>query len=75
VLGFELGLARAVGAILFAFLIGLGMHLFFLREERAKAEAAGWLRGQPPTSKQVHADIGVIIEYGAADAVRRSPPS
>jgi len=43
VLGFELGLARAVGAILFAFLIGIGMHLLFLREERAKAaEAAGF---------------------------------
>ncbi len=43
VLGFELGLARAVGAILFAFLVGLGMHLFFLHEERAKAaEAAGF---------------------------------
>ena len=40
VLGAELGLARAAGAILFAFLIGLGMHLMFYREERAKAEAA-----------------------------------
>jgi uncharacterized membrane protein YraQ (UPF0718 family) len=40
VLGFELGLARAAGAILFAFLIGIGMHLLFLREERAKAEEA-----------------------------------
>jgi uncharacterized membrane protein YraQ (UPF0718 family) len=40
VLGFELGLARAIGAILFAFLVGIGMHLFFLREERAKAEEA-----------------------------------
>ena len=47
VLGFELGIARAVGAILFAFLVGLGMHLFFLREERAKAEeAAGFDLGQ-----------------------------
>jgi len=46
-LGFELGIARAVGAILFAFLVGLGMHLFFLREERAKAEeAAGFDLGQ-----------------------------
>ena len=43
VLGFQLGLARALGAIGFAFLIGIGMHLFFLREERAKAaEAAGF---------------------------------
>ena len=40
VLGIELGIARAVGAIAFAFLIGIGMHLMFYREERAKAEAA-----------------------------------
>jgi len=40
VLGIELGIARAVGAISFAFLIGIGMHLMFYREERAKAEAA-----------------------------------
>jgi len=43
VLGFELGLARALGAVGFAFLIGLGMHVLFLREERAKAaEAVGF---------------------------------
>jgi uncharacterized membrane protein YraQ (UPF0718 family) len=43
VLGVELGVARAVGAILFAVLIGIGMHLLFLREERAKEdEAAGF---------------------------------
>ena len=40
VLGIELGIARAVGAIGFAFLIGTGMHLMFYREERAKAEEA-----------------------------------
>ena len=40
VLGIELGIARAVGAIGFAFLIGLAMHLMFYREERAKAEEA-----------------------------------
>ena len=37
VLGFPLGLARAVGAIAFSVVIGLLMHLFFLKEERAKA--------------------------------------
>ncbi len=38
VLGFELGLARALGAVGFAFLIGAGMHMLFLREERQKAQ-------------------------------------
>jgi len=37
VLGFPLGLARAVGAIAFSVVIGLLMHLIFLKEERAKA--------------------------------------
>ena len=37
ILGFQLGVARAVGAIAFSVIIGLLMHLFFLKEERAKA--------------------------------------
>ena len=37
VLGFQLGVARAVGAISFSVVIGLLMHLIFLKEERAKA--------------------------------------
>jgi uncharacterized membrane protein YraQ (UPF0718 family) len=39
VLGFELGLARAIGAVLFSILIGLLMHLFFRKEEGEKAKA------------------------------------
>ncbi|MBN1886314.1 MAG: permease [Candidatus Krumholzibacteriota bacterium] len=39
VLGLELGIARAVGAILFSVVVGLGMHLLFRREEREKAAA------------------------------------
>ncbi len=37
VLGLELGIARAVGAISFSVIIGLLMHLLFLKEEREKA--------------------------------------
>ncbi|MDD3427426.1 MAG: permease [Caldisericia bacterium] len=33
VLGFEIGLARAVGAILFSIIIGVLMHFIFLKEE------------------------------------------
>ncbi|WP_316979278.1 permease [Shumkonia mesophila] len=40
VLGLELGIARAVGAILFSIVIGLVMHLLFLKEEREKASVA-----------------------------------
>jgi len=40
ILGPEIGLARAVGAVVFSVVIGLIMHLLFRKEEQAKAEAA-----------------------------------
>lgn len=40
VLGVELGVARAVGAIVFSVLIGLAMHFIFLKEERKKIKSA-----------------------------------
>jgi uncharacterized membrane protein YraQ (UPF0718 family) len=40
VLGAELGIARAVGAIAFSIVIGLLMHLLFREEEAARAEKA-----------------------------------
>ena len=43
VLGFSIGLWRALGAIVFAFVIGLLMALIFRREERARAEAQALL--------------------------------
>ena len=36
ILGWELGLARAIGAILFSVVIGFLMHLIFLKEERER---------------------------------------
>jgi uncharacterized membrane protein YraQ (UPF0718 family) len=40
VLGLPLGVARAVGAVLFSVVIGVIMHLLFRKEEQAKAQAA-----------------------------------
>ena len=40
ILGPEIGLARAIGAILFSIVIGLFMHLIFHKEEKSKADAA-----------------------------------
>lgn len=40
ILGLELGLARAVGAVGFSVVVGLAMHFVFRREEQAKAAAA-----------------------------------
>jgi hypothetical protein len=36
VLGWKLGLARAIGAVGFAFIIGLLMHFIYLKEEKAR---------------------------------------
>ncbi|HCE44856.1 MAG TPA: hypothetical protein DET40_15050 [Lentisphaeria bacterium] len=40
ILGFELGLWRALGAIVFSIVIGAIMHLLFLKEERKRTEDA-----------------------------------
>jgi hypothetical protein len=40
VLGIEIGVARAAGAIVFSIVIGLLMHFVFRKEEEAKTEAA-----------------------------------
>jgi hypothetical protein len=40
VLGLPIGIARAIGAIIFSIVIGLIMHFLFRKEEDAKAQAA-----------------------------------
>ena len=45
VLGLQLGVARAVGAVAFAFVIGLAMHLIFRREDEARATDAAMFAG------------------------------
>jgi uncharacterized membrane protein YraQ (UPF0718 family) len=40
ILGPELGIARAVGAVLFSVVVGYAMHLLFRKEEEEKAAAA-----------------------------------
>lgn len=40
VLGFDIGLARAIGAVGFAFVIGLSMAFIFKKSEHARAKAA-----------------------------------
>lgn len=39
VLGIEIGIARAVGAIVFSVVIGLAMHFIFRKEEKARVDA------------------------------------
>ncbi|MEW6236222.1 MAG: permease [Candidatus Omnitrophota bacterium] len=49
VLGFDMGLARAVGAIVFSVVVGLAMHFIFRKEEIAKANAAADLPETDPS--------------------------
>lgn len=43
VLGVAIGMARAVGAVIFSIVIGLLMHFLFRKEEEAKAQAAVYM--------------------------------
>jgi hypothetical protein len=61
ILGLELGIARAVGAILFSIVIGLAMHFIFRKEEQAKADAAA----QMP-EPEVKRPLRQIVLYFAA---------
>jgi hypothetical protein len=51
VLGWQLGLARAVGAVIFSIVIGLFMHLFFLKEERSRPRAEGFRMGETESER------------------------
>ncbi len=51
VLGFDIGLWRAIGAIGFAFVVGLGMAGIFRKEENKKLESAA-LMPDPPEAKR-----------------------
>ena len=50
ILGPEMGIARAVGAIVFSIVIGLCMHFFFRKEEQEKVKAQA-LQGEPEVSR------------------------
>jgi uncharacterized membrane protein YraQ (UPF0718 family) len=53
VFGFELGVWRAIGAIVFAVLVGLGMHTLFRGEQRKKVAAASRMPAPPPATRRV----------------------
>ncbi|NQU42190.1 permease [bacterium] len=67
VLGLELGIARAVGAIAFSVVIGLLMHLVFLKEERERTAGSAAMpeeeetRPLRQTALYFAAMVGVLI--------------
>ncbi len=75
VLGWQLGLARAVGAVIFSIVIGLTMHLIFLKEEREKA-AGQAIMGAPEAERPLYQNalyfasmVGVLVfaNWGAPE--------
>ena len=67
ILGIELGLARAIGAVLFSIVIGLAMHFLFRKEEKEKLEASLALpeekAGRPlwKTATYIAVMVGILI--------------
>ena len=49
ILGLEMGVARAVGAVAFSIIVGLHMHFIYRKEENARAEAQMALPDPPAT--------------------------
>ncbi|HNX91703.1 MAG TPA: permease [Candidatus Omnitrophota bacterium] len=62
ILGWELGLARAVGAIVFSVVIGLLMHFIFLKEERERHANGDFNVGEITETRS----LGQTIFYFAA---------
>ena len=75
VLGLELGIARAVGAVVFSIVIGGLMHLIFRKEELEKAKAEPVLPATEPgrplwkTAVTFAAMVGVLVfaNWGASE--------
>ena len=53
ILGWELGVARAVGAIIFSVVIGFMMHLIFLKEERARHANGAFQSGEEKEARSL----------------------
>ena len=57
ILGWQLGLARAIGAVIFSIVIGLLMHLIFLKEERARHASGDLQLGEVQVTRPLWKDI------------------
>ncbi|MDD5108164.1 MAG: permease [Candidatus Omnitrophica bacterium] len=57
ILGWQLGLARAIGAVIFSIVIGLLMHLIFLKEERARHASGDLQLGEVKVTRPLWKDI------------------
>ncbi|MBN1663119.1 MAG: permease [Deltaproteobacteria bacterium] len=62
ILGWQLGLARAVGAVVFSIVIGLMMHFIFLKEERERHANGDFIAGEVKETRS----LGKTILYFAS---------
>ena len=62
ILGWQLGLARAIGAVIFSVVIGLLMHLIFLKEERARHASGDFNVGEVKENRS----LGKTVLYFAS---------
>ncbi|MBU0759305.1 MAG: permease [Candidatus Omnitrophica bacterium] len=53
VLGWELGVARATGAVFFSIITGLLMHLIFIKEERVRQANGDFQPGEPAEERSL----------------------
>ncbi|MDO9465453.1 MAG: permease [bacterium] len=68
ILGWQLGLARAIGAIVFSIVVGFLMHLIFLKEERARHANGAFQSGEEKEARPLWKNafyfasmIGVLV--------------
>ena len=59
VLGLELGIARAVGAVLFSVVIGLSMHFIFRREQAERAQ--GMVLAEAKGARRLWQDASLLV--------------
>ena len=57
VLGWKLGLARALGAVGFASIVGLAMHFIYLKEEKARVAGALYLPDEEAKTRSLWQEI------------------
>lgn len=57
ILGWQLGLARAIGAVFFSIVVGILMHAIFLKEERKRNKNGGLSFGEEDASKPLWKEI------------------
>lgn len=56
ILGWELGVARVIGSVVFSIVVGLLMHLIFIKEERSRKNAGELLAGDQDSSRPLFKD-------------------